>query len=42
MTIIFKFINNKPFAKQYFLVLLQKKLISDYAAIFQKYITKIE
>ena len=40
MTIIFGFINNKPLAEQHFLVLSQKRLMSDYAAIFQKYIAR--
>ena len=35
MTIIFRFINNKLLAKQHFLVLLQKKLASNYTTIFQ-------
>ena len=42
MTIIFGFINNKPLAEQHFLVLSQKGLMSNYVAIFQKYIARIE
>ena len=42
MIIIFKFINNKLLAKQHFLILLQKKPMSNYTVIFQKYIIKIK
>ena len=42
MTTIFRFINNEPLAEQYFLILLQKKLMSNYATIFQKYAARIE
>ena len=42
MIIIFRFINNKLFAEQHFLVLSQKKLMLDYIIIFQKYIARIK